>query len=76
VRDTGRGIRPEVLDSLYLPFRPTRGGASYAFSGTGLGLAICRRLVKALGSKLEVETRADWGTRFFFAVALHPATPF
>jgi signal transduction histidine kinase len=75
VRDTGRGIRPEVLDSLYLPFRRTRGGRNYAFSGTGLGLAICRRLVKALGSKLEVETRAGWGTRFFFAVALPPTTP-
>src|SRR6266852_664865 len=76
VRDTGRGIMPEVLDRLYLPFRPTRGGGSYAFSGTGLGLAICRRLVKALGSKLEVETRPDWGTRFFFAVALPPAPHF
>ena len=74
VRDTGRGIRPEVFDSLYLPFRRTRGGRSYAFSGTGLGLAICRRLVKALGSRLEVETRAGWGTRFFFAVALPPTT--
>jgi signal transduction histidine kinase len=35
VRDTGRGIRPEVLESLYLPFRRTRGGGSYAFSGQG-----------------------------------------
>jgi signal transduction histidine kinase len=73
VRDSGRGINPAVLDSLYQPFRRTRNGGSYAFSGTGLGLAICRRLVHALGSKLELETHAGWGTRFFFAVTLPPA---
>ncbi len=71
VRDTGRGISAEALETLYQPFRRTaarRGG--YTFSGTGLGLAICRRLVEAMGSTLEVETRADWGTRFAFVLDL------
>jgi signal transduction histidine kinase len=70
VRDTGRGIQPEALRTLYQPFRRARGGAGYAFSGTGLGLAICRTLVEALDSELHVETRPGWGTRFFFELDL------
>jgi signal transduction histidine kinase len=38
-----------------------------------LGLAICRRLVEAMGSTLQVETRADWGTRFAFVLDLASA---
>jgi len=34
------------------------------------GLAICRRLVEAMGSTLRVETRAGWGTRFYFELDL------
>ncbi len=73
VRDTGRGIPAEALESLYLPFRRTAARGDYCFSGTGLGLAICRKLVEAMGSELEVETQPDWGTRFHFTVALPPA---
>lgn len=74
VRDTGRGINSEALSSLYLPFRRIRGRSGYGFSGTGLGLAICRQLVQAMASDLKVETRPDWGTRFFFELDLPPAS--
>lgn len=73
VRDSGDGINPEALDTLYLPFRPAPGGDHLAFSGTGLGLALCRRLVRAMGSELQFETRPGWGTRFFFELDLPPA---
>jgi signal transduction histidine kinase len=69
VRDTGPGINPQALETLYLPFRRSRDDR-YAFSGTGLGLALSRRLVEAMGSELKVETSKDWGTRFFFDLAL------
>jgi signal transduction histidine kinase len=72
VRDTGRGIDQEVLDSLYQPFRPSRSRKQYHFSGSGLGLVITRRLVEAMGSRLEYETRPGWGTRFFFELDLPP----
>jgi signal transduction histidine kinase len=74
VRDTGRGIREEALATLYEPFRNVPGRGS-CFSGTGLGLMICRRLVEAMGSELQLETRAGWGTRFFFKLELPPAEP-
>ena len=75
VKDTGPGISPEALKTLYQPFRrePNRE-SGYYFSGTGLGLAICRRLVEALGSEIQVESRANWGTRFSFEIDLPPAS--
>lgn len=72
VRDTGRGIDEDLLDSLFQPFRPSRSRQRCHFSGSGLGLAITRRLVEAMGSELEFETRPGWGTRFFFELALAP----
>jgi signal transduction histidine kinase len=72
VRDTGKGIGPHAWETLYLPFRRAVEGDGYHFSGTGLGLALCRRLVEVMGSDLEVESRADWGTRFYFDLDLHP----
>ena len=76
VRDTGKGINPDYLSNLYQPFRRTGGRRGYYLSGTGLGLAICRRLVEAMGSELQVETRPDWGTRFSFEVTLPPTSQF
>jgi signal transduction histidine kinase len=72
VRDTGRGIDPKARETLFLPFRRVVEGDGYHFSGTGLGLALCRRLVEVMGSELRVETRPDWGTRFYFDLELHP----
>jgi signal transduction histidine kinase len=75
VRDSGPGINPDALHTLYEPFRrEPRRESGYYFSGTGLGLAICRRLVEALGSEIQVETRENWGTRFSFEIDLPPAS--
>jgi len=77
VRDTGHGVTEEALTNLYQPFRRTRaraGRSGYYFSGTGLGLAMCRKLVEGMGSELKLETKAGWGTRFYFDVDLPPAS--
>jgi len=75
VRDTGPGINPEALSSLYHPFRRSAKAGRYLFSGTGLGLALTRRLVRAMGSELCLETRPGWGTQFWFDLELPPADP-
>ncbi len=73
VQDTGPGVNPEALGSLFHPFRRAPGhSGGYCFSGTGLGLAICRKLVEAQGSRLALETRPGWGTRFYFDLDLPP----
>jgi signal transduction histidine kinase len=71
VRDTGAGIDPGVLATIYQPVR--RNGKRDHFSSSGLGLAICRKLVRAMGSELQVESRPNWGTRFFFELECPPA---
>ena len=52
VRDTGRGIPPQSMATLFEPFRRRQKPGEYAFSGSGLGLSICRKLVEAMGSVL------------------------
>ena len=74
VRDTGRGIPPQAMATLYEPFRRRQRQAEYAFSGSGLGLSICRKLVEAMNSAMHVETEAGQGTRFYFALDLPRAS--
>jgi signal transduction histidine kinase len=73
VRDTGRGIPPQSMATLFEPFRRRQKPGEYTFSGSGLGLSICRKLVEAMGSVLQVETASGYGTRFYFALDLPPA---
>jgi signal transduction histidine kinase len=70
VRDTGRGIPPQSMATLFEPFRRRQKPGEYAFSGSGLGLSICRKLVEAMGSTLDVETEQGVGTRFHFVLDL------
>jgi signal transduction histidine kinase len=70
VRDTGRGIPPQSMATLFEPFRRRQKPGEYAFSGSGLGLSICRKLVEAMGSTLRVETEQGVGTRFHFELDL------
>lgn len=73
VRDTGRGIPPDVLATLFDPFRRVRSGGQ-VFSSAGLGLAICQKLVAAMGGRIEVESELERGTRFVFDLDLPPAS--
>jgi signal transduction histidine kinase len=74
VRDTGRGMDPATIDRLFEPFHRGQTRTGFHFSDTGLGLTICRRLVSLMGGTLEVETRAGWGTRFFFEIEMPRGT--
>jgi signal transduction histidine kinase len=73
VRDTGRGIPPQSMATLFEPFRRRQKPGEYAFSGSGLGLSICRKLVEAMGSAMQVETAPGYGTRFYFVLDLPTA---
>jgi signal transduction histidine kinase len=73
VQDTGRGIPPEVMETLFDAFRRRPKPGEYTFSSAGLGLAICQKLVASLGAELAVDT-SDKGTRFHFEVDL-PIAP-
>jgi PAS domain S-box-containing protein len=66
VTDTGLGIEPEHRHEIFDAFRQTKTGASAG--GTGLGLTISRRLVRAMGGELDVESSVGRGSRFFFTL--------
>jgi signal transduction histidine kinase len=64
-RDTGKGITPETLSDIFIPFYTTREG------GTGLGLPICQRIVENHRGRIEV--RSEVGQGSVFSVLLPPA---
>jgi two-component system, OmpR family, sensor histidine kinase BaeS len=62
VVDTGEGIPAEALDRVFDPF--WRGDPSRSGPGSGLGLALAKRIVKALGGDIRVESAPAAGSRF------------
>ena len=61
VEDTGEGIAPEMLSSIFEPFEQTTTRAE----GAGLGLAISQRLARLMGGDLTVASEVGIGSSFF-----------
>ncbi len=70
VIDTGPGIAPEDQDKLFQPFSQVDGSLTRKSGGTGLGLSICRALVEMHGGRIEIESQAGQGSRFFFTLPI------
>jgi len=63
VADTGQGMRPDQLASLFRPFERL-GQEATSTPGTGLGLAISKMLAHAMGGRLTATSQAGVGSRF------------
>ena len=70
IRDTGIGIKPENLDTLFRPFQQVDNGISRQYEGTGLGLSICKHLVELLGGQISVISEWGKGSTFSFTLPL------
>jgi signal transduction histidine kinase/DNA-binding response OmpR family regulator len=73
VRDNGVGIAPKDQERIFLDFEQADGSPTRRYGGTGLGLAISRRIVEALGGKIELTSRQGEGATFFFTLPLPAA---
>jgi PAS domain S-box-containing protein len=77
VADTGTGIAPEEIGSVFEPFEQTRSGR-YQGRGTGLGMAISRQFARMMGGDLTVTSEVAKGStfRFSFLAAVADSTRF
>jgi signal transduction histidine kinase len=57
IRDTGKGIPPDLMDQVFSPFFSTKD------KGSGLGLAMVRKAVDDIGGRVELHSRVGEGTR-------------
>lgn len=73
VRDTGRGMTPAQIKSLFRPFAPLDSAKRYCFAGTGLGLLLARQLARLLGGDVVLkESAVGVGSCFLVTVTAGP----
>jgi signal transduction histidine kinase len=68
VRDTGIGIPPEKMSSIFEPFMQADTNYTRTRSGIGLGLTISREYARGMGGDLTVESEPGKGSVFTLAV--------
>ena len=67
ILDTGRGILPSELESIFVPFIQANQSQR---EGTGLGLSICQQFVRLLGGEISVSSRFGKGSLFKFQIPI------
>jgi len=74
VRDQGRGIPPENLESIFGRFAQVDASDSREKGGTGLGLAICRSIVEQHGGRIWAHSDPGHGTTLSFTLPAPPSS--
>ncbi len=70
VADSGIGIDEAKQQQIFKPFAQEDESTTRKFGGTGLGLAISSQLVDLMGGKIELESKKNQGSRFYFTLQL------
>ena len=73
VRDQGRGIPEDKLESIFERFHQVDASDSRTMGGTGLGLAICRSIVQQHGGRIWATSTLGKGSTFHFTLPTKPA---
>jgi len=64
VTDTGIGIHPEHIKTIFAPFNQADNSSTRKYGGSGLGLTISRRLTELMGGRIWAESTEDIGSCF------------
>jgi PAS domain S-box-containing protein len=76
VSDTGIGIPPDKLNTMFQPFTQVDASTTRRYGGTGLGLVISKRLVELMGGRIWVESGLGQGTTVHFTLPIRiPSVP-
>jgi two-component system OmpR family sensor kinase len=71
IEDTGVGIPEDELENIFKSFYRSKQQLDRTVKGTGLGLHICQQILKLHDTKLEVQSRLDVGSTFYFDLPLY-----
>lgn len=74
VSDTGIGIDPEIIPSLFQDFTQASPSTVRTYGGTGLGLSICKKLVTLMGGDIGVQSTLGKGSTFWFTITFPQIT--
>ena len=70
VTDTGIGIPPDKIGSLFTEFKQTDATVASEYGGTGLGLSITKKFIEMHGGRIWVESTPGQGSTFLFELPL------
>ena len=70
VKDAGIGINAEQQENIFKAFRQAEVSTMRRFGGTGLGLFISKKIVTMLGGDLQVKSKPDMGSCFYFTLTI------
>jgi len=70
VRDTGCGIPPDQMDSIFRPFEQLQAEGSKFTDGCGLGLPVVRKILSLFGTHIAVQSEVGQGSEFSFELWL------
>ena len=68
--DTGIGIPPDKIGSLFTEFKQTDATIASEYGGTGLGLSISKKFVEMHGGRIWIESELGKGSAFIFEIPL------